>query len=147
MIEFILGLLGILAGIIISFLCKEELVSGNKYFKLGIILTLLILIIYSLLINRINYLLIMGLILGFFIKKEYLYFGLLFPGNFYTIFLIFIYGIPYGITSKSKIIYDSTLFIIPIVILWYTNYNLIMLGIGGIISIFLKKALNLFRSS
>lgn len=149
MFEFMLAFLGILVGIILSHLCKEELESGNKYFKLWMILTLIILLIYILLTNQINYQLIIGLILGLFIVKEYLYFSLLFPGNFYTIFLIFIYGIPYGITLEAKktIFYDIILFIIPIVILWYANYNLTMFGIGGLISILTKKALNLFRSS
>src|SRR3989344_9458494 len=102
MVFYIISLLGQYIGYILASKTKEELKEGEKYFKLTCSILSLIMGIYSLTVSFNIILLIIGLILGFLISKEYLYFGLI-SNNVFIASLIFIFGLPYGTLKYKKI--------------------------------------------
>ncbi len=135
---------------IIASKVKEELEEGKKWFNLIAQLTLLVIII---MLFRFNFeffiALFIGLILNYFIKKIYLFLGLvlaLVDDKLLFSVIIFIFGLAYGTLEYikfKKINYKITimnfiLFFIPIILLFnkYTMiYNNVLTGfaIGGII--------------
>src|SRR3989338_4685393 len=117
MLVELISLLGLLIGVIIARSAKEELLPGRRYFILfrAILLLLLIIVLLS------NFSLIpfaVGLLVGFIVRKEYLYFGLLTPSSLVSS-LIFMYGFPYGTLKQDRkfsLLLDVMLFIIGLLI-------------------------------
>ena len=141
MVFYIISLIGQYIGYLLASKTKEELKQGEKYFKLICLILLLIIGIYSLIISFNFILLITGLILGFLIRKEYLYFGLI-SNNVFTASLIFIFGLPYG-TLKYKNLnqlnFNLILFVFSFIIGYFLN--LYSLAGGALLSILIKKVL------
>ena len=138
-IETIIAFLGLIVGLILARFTKEELKPGRKYFiwfKKIILLVLVVSLVYIAWSNMffikeaigaiIGFL--VGLIVAYFFKKEYFYFGLALYILAYTqsfIFitiLIFLFGLPYGTLLFSKkfkyktALFDLIMFIIPLLI-------------------------------
>lgn len=146
MIYFLIALIGILLGYLIAKFTKEELKSGLIYFKLLEIILLLILIIGSLYFSFNIYLFIIGIIVGVFIRFEYLYFGILLVSSlfnkellFLNSSLVFVYGLPCGSIIYLKknlryLFYSSLLFLLSFIV-YFFDYNLISFASGGLISI------------
>ena len=147
MFEVVIAFLGYPIGILLAYLCKEELVKGEKYFKNLSLILIFIIISLSFIIAEKSYLfIILGVIIGYLINKEYLFLALL-KSNFYTNLLVFMYGIPYGTLKYKKekaIIIDAFLFFVPIIILYYFPIDLNSISTGGLTGILLRKGLNLF---
>ena len=141
MVFYIISLIGQYIGYLLASKTKEELKEGEKYFKLTCLFLLLITGIYSLIISFNIILLTIGLILGFLISKEYLYFGLI-SNNVFTASLIFIFGLPYG-TLKYKNLnqlnFNLILFVFSFIIGYFLN--LYSLAGGALLSILIKKVL------
>jgi len=142
MVFYIISLLGQYIGYILASKTKEELKEGEKYFKLTFSILLLIIGIYSLIISFNIILLIIGLILGFLIRKEYLYFGLI-SNAIFIASLIFIFGLPYGTLKYKKLKelnFNIILFIFSFAIGYF--FNLYSLAGGALLGILVK---NLFK--
>ena len=129
MVFYIISLLGQYIGYILASKTKEELKQGKKYFKLTCLILLLLIGVYSLTVSFNVILLVIGLILGFLIRKEYLYFGLI-SNNVFIASLIFIFGLPYG-TLKYKNLnqlnFNLILFVFSFIIGYFLNlysYNI-----------------------
>jgi|SRR3989344_6406757 len=127
---------GLLMGYALTFLAKEEIKPGQKYFiwlerlfRLIIILVLL----WSMGTSKAMILpFIVGIIIGFFLKLRYLYLGIgLVAASALSLeifmliaALIFIYGFPYGsISSKLKLPFHVVLFFIPVFIMLFFSPN------------------------
>ncbi len=142
-------LIGLFLGYIIAKFTVEELKLGLIYFK---ILELMIFGILSItfLLNDFNILfLIIGLLLGFFLKFEYLFFGLVLFNNSVLLnyILIFIYGLPKGTLfyynkNLKYLIYNAILFFLGI-ITYFIDFNLFSLSAGALITLFIIKLRNL----
>ena len=142
MVFYIISLLGQYIGYILASKTKEELKEGEKYFKLTCSILSLIMGIYSLTVSFNIILLIIGLILGFLISKEYLYFGLI-SNNVFLASLIFIFGLPYGSLKYKKIKelnFNVILFVFSFAIGYF--FNLYSLAGGALLSMLIK---NLFK--
>ncbi len=146
----IISFLGLVIGYLLAKNIKEELIPGKKWFLILSRLMLLILIIILLKFNfEFLIALIIGIILNYFIKKIYLFLGLILALNINNILLsliVFIFGLAYGTLEYikfNKINYRSVLinfilFIMPILILFnkFTMiYNNVLTGlaVGGMI--------------
>lgn len=126
----LLGFIGILVGILIAKYTKEELKQGKKYF-LWIERISLIIIFLILLFNfKLSWLVLIGLVAGYFLPIEYLAFGLAIISfeNIIIACLVFIYGLPYGsLINKDKtkrVLKELILFILPVLLL-INNFGLI----------------------
>ncbi len=141
MVFYIISLLGQYIGYLLASKTKEELKQGEKYFKLICLILLLIIGFYSLILSFDIILLIIGLILGFLIRKEYLYFGLI-SNNVFLASLIFIFGLPYG-TLKYKMLKELNLNVALFVFSFAIGYffNLYSLAGGALFGILIKKVL------
>ncbi|MBS3163649.1 hypothetical protein J4427_03080 [Candidatus Woesearchaeota archaeon] len=125
----LLSFIGILIGILIAKYTKEELKQGKKYF-LWIERASLILILLVIAFNfKLSWLVLIGLMAGYFIPVQYLAFGLILTSfeNIIIACLIFIYGLPYGsLINKDKtkrVLKELILFIIPALLL-INNFGL-----------------------
>ncbi|MBU1245894.1 MAG: hypothetical protein ABIJ20_02185 [Nanoarchaeota archaeon] len=131
LIEIIITFLGIVVGLLLARFTKEELKQGKKYFiwlKRTILIFLVTFLFYLALPNYISTIIffIIGLIVAYFFKKEYFYFGLaLFSTlNLFTVILIFLFGLPYGSLLFSKkykyktLLFDLVFFAIPFLLLF-----------------------------
>ncbi|MBU0930354.1 MAG: hypothetical protein KJ623_04770 [Nanoarchaeota archaeon] len=124
----LLSFIGILAGILIARYTKEELKEGKKYF---IILERICLILISLILisnYKISWVVLLGLIAGYFLNIIYLVFGLtlVLTNNMMLSIIVFIYGMPYGSMLKEKtkkVLKDLVLFLLPALLL-INNFNL-----------------------
>ena len=139
---YLISFLGQFIGWFIANRTEEELKDGRKYFLVLTNLLIASLIIFSIYYSFNIYLLIIGLIIGFFINKEYLFFSVLAMRNDVLLnSLIFIYGLPYGsLNYKSiKILFmNIPLFFIPFLLL-FLNINFYSLGAGGLLGILVKR--------
>lgn len=138
-IIWLITFLGLPIGILIASQTKEELKSGKKYFNiiLKACLFILIIILLSRTINFLAlFLFLLGLIMAFFIRHLYLYFGLAFiaitgvEGLLIIASLIFICGLVRGtflVYKKQKllknIVLDLILFVVPLLILFIPQIN------------------------
>ena len=139
---YLISFLGQFIGWFIANRTEEELKDGRKYFLVLTNLLIASLIIFSIYYSFNIYLLIIGLIIGFFINREYLFFSVLAMRNDVLLnSLIFIYGLPYGsLNYKSiKILFmNIPLFFIPFLLL-FLNINFYSLGAGGLLGILVKR--------
>ncbi len=154
MLTAILSFLGLIIGYILASKTKEELNPGKKWF-IAISITALILLIIISFKNNIyfNYeffiSVLIGALLNYFIKRIYLFLGLiaaLLNENRLITIIIFIFGLSYGTIEYIKfknmgyksILINFILFISPIILL-FQNYNNIFdhilagSAIGGIL--------------
>ena len=111
-----IAFLGLLVGYLLTFLAKEEIKPGKKYFVIleRAILIILALVLLSQVWTSPAFIipLIIGLLVGYFLKVRYLYLGLALAASitlsteFFVLVasLIFLHGLPYGsISSKLKL--------------------------------------------
>ena len=144
-----IAVIGIFLGVIISRFTKDEFKQGSLYFKILEIIILFVLTFITIKINF-NYLLfIFGIIIGFFVRYEYFYFGvsivntiLVKDFNFLISSLVFLYGLPFGTLLNLKniksVILQIVLFLLPVV-LYFLNFNLISFCSGALLFISLLK--------
>ena len=139
---YLISFLGQFIGWFIANRTEEELKDGNKYFLVLTNLLIVSLILFSIYYSFNIYLLIIGLIIGFFINREYLFFSVLAMRNDVLLnSLIFIYGLPYGsLNYKSiKVLFMNILFFfIPFLLLLF-DINFYSLGAGGLLGILVKR--------
>src|SRR3989344_4860014 len=139
---YLVSFLGQFIGWFIANRTEEELKDGKRYFLVLTNLLIASLIIFSIYYSFNIYLLIIGLIIGFFINKEYLFFSVLAMRNDVLLnSLIFIYGLPYGsLNYKSiKVLFMNILFFfIPFLLLLF-DINFYSLGAGGLLGILIKR--------
>jgi hypothetical protein len=147
MFYILISLLGLILGYFIAHKTKEEFQDGIKYFKILelVILTALIII---LIINNFNiYLIIPGLVLGFFLRFEYFYLGIAaLNNNFLIQALIFSYGLPKGTIiykDRKAIIFSLVLFIVGLTF-YFFNYNLNSFAAGALLTIMALKTKSIF---
>lgn len=154
MIYTLVAFIGSFLGYFIANFTREELKSGEKYFKILEILILIVLSV-SFLHYSFNWILfVFGLIFGAFFRKEYFYFGFGVFSNFNNINflasgLIFIYGLPYGslLFYRKKffdLFYNLAWFFLPVVV-YYLGYNMLSFAGGGLLIIFIFKIFGFFR--
>lgn len=169
----LIGFLGLIFGIVLGFLTKEELKPGKKYFHLLLNLALLALIfvlmtktLSNLFISAIFFLL--GILIGYFLRKNYLYFGIaivasiLIDADLMALLagLIFLYGLANGtlITGASLnhhkkiypiIVSNLVLFALPFAFIAMDEsikqhyYILFAFSAGALIMSFIKNLQNL----
>ncbi len=119
---------GILFGILLKKIAKEEIKQGKKYFQI-MIKILLVIIAFILMYNfKISWTIIIGILLGYIIPLNYLFFGLscIILDNFLLYIIIFIIGLPYGslINKNKKILNELILFLLPM-LLFIGNINVV----------------------
>ncbi len=132
----LIAFLGLLGGYVLTFLAKEEIKPGKKYFLIlqRLILIALALLLLSKVWTTTAFIipLILGLLVGFFLKVRYLYLGLALaaavnlPMDFFVLVasLVFLYGLPYGSTStKLKLPFHAVFFFIPVIIMLFFSPN------------------------
>lgn len=123
---------GLLMGYLLTFLVKEEIKPGQKYFLwLERVLRLVIIGMLLWIIATPKAMLlpfIIGIIVGLFLKIRYFYLGLALaaasslPMNLFVVVaaLVFVYGFPYGsISSKLKLPFHALLFFIPVLVMLF----------------------------
>ena len=132
-IEILIAFLGIFFGLLLKKATIEEIKQGRKYIVLFKDLILLSIIIIVIGLNF-DYLLFLGIFIGFFlrylVKNIYFYFGLILSLSYslLLICLIFIFGINYGALYKLR--YEF-LFFVPFLLLFFNlSYSSLLIGIG-----------------
>lgn len=143
MFEAVISFVSQYIGIFLSKHNPEEMKKGEKYFRLIMLISLIALIVVLFFKFNLVYF-IVGLVLGFILRKEYFYFGVAsVSAVLFNLFLvhsfIFLYGLPYGtlVTYKKKIrelFYNVIWFFVPFV-LYFFRFDLSSLALGGLISI------------
>ena len=139
---YFVSFLGQFIGWFIANRTEEELKDGRRYFLILTTSLLALLISFSIYYSFNVYLLIIGLIIGYLINKEYLFFGILSMKNDILLnSLIFVYGLPYGSLNYKSIrilLMNILLFFIPFLLLFF-NINFYNLGAGGLLGIMVKR--------
>jgi len=139
---YFVSFLGQFIGWFIANRTEEELKDGRRYFLILTTSLLALLISFSIYYSFNVYLLIIGLIIGYLINKEYLFFGILSMKNDILLnSLIFVYGLPYGSLNYKSIrilLMNILLFFIPFLLLFF-NINFYNLGAGGLLGILVKR--------
>ena len=139
---YFVSFLGQFIGWFIANRTEEELKDGRRYFLILTTSLLALLISFSIYYSFNVYLLIIGLIIGYLINKEYLFFGILSMKNDILLnSLIFVYGLPYGSLNYKSIrilLTNILLFFIPFLLLFF-NINFYNLGAGGLLGILVKR--------
>ena len=143
----LLSFIGILVGILIARYTKEELAQGKRYFlwiKSICLIIISLILIYQF---KLSWVILLGLIIGYFIDVEYLCFGLVLvlTQNFLAALIVFIFGLAYGSLLKNDkfkiILTNLILFLIPLVFLIInTNYTKEIMSF--VIGILLIRSLN-----
>ena len=149
--QIIIVILGILFGLYLGNIAKDEIKNGRKYFLFFQSVILLVLILIFL---KLSFLILMGVVIGViigrFFKQIYLYLGVLILCSSFigkeiflaAISLVFLFSLIFQSLSKSKlkrVLFDVILFLIPFSLLFvesFINGNLDVLvgiGIGGVI--------------
>lgn len=139
----LIAFVGLLLGILLAKLAKEELKAGKKYFVLLYKIILLVIIVYLLYLAEINILLIgfvFGAVLAYFVRNVYLFLGLaLFSSlNIYVGFFIFFFGLVYGtlIYGRNKlvryVIICLILFSLSSLVLLFDSSLLLAFTAGGL---------------
>lgn len=142
-----IAFLGLLVGYLLTFLAKEEIKPGKKYFIIveRAILIMLALVLLSQVWATKTFIIpfIIGLVMGYFLKIRYFYLGLALAASVtlsMEVFvlvasLIFLHGLPYGsVSSKLKLPLHSILFFVPILIMLFfspNNVNLLLPFVAG----------------
>ena len=152
---YFLGFLGLVFGVLLGFLTKEEYLSGKKYFNIlrRVVLFLMVvsLLYYSRdLISAIFFGL--GFLVALYFRKSYFYLGLglVALSSFWMMFLIFVFGLVYGTLSfkkywkdYKKVIFPLCLqlvwFLIPLVFLFLEFEYLGGFAAGALFFMFLAK--------
>ena|SRR3989339_2128467 len=144
MYEYIISILALAIGYIIKERTKEELKSGQKYFKIIEIISLIV-IIGALSVNFNIILFIIGIITGIIFKEEYFYLGISITNildgglRFLHAIFIFVYGLAYtGMNHNKKIIYSAGLFLITLLLLIFKQ-DISMISAGALTSITAMK--------
>ncbi|MEK6907386.1 MAG: hypothetical protein AABW45_02565 [Nanoarchaeota archaeon] len=147
MVFQIISFLGLIIGIILSNKFKSELKDIKKFLQLTIFIIFIAIILRLTLLTQFNLLFFMGLILGallnYFLKNNYLFFGSILTLNFidklFFGILIFIYGLIYPGLNKidnKKVIISLIFFALPFILLLtsldYSNF-IIGFSIGGML--------------
>ena len=138
--------LGIIAGIIVGKMAKEEFNENRKYVLLFSRVVLSALIIYLAYVSGSLLAFIIGVVGGFFLTATYLYLGLAVastlasPFSFVVSSLVFLYGINYGTLSFAdfnfKILFlHLIVFLIPfsILMIWPVYSNAIVSLSAGLL--------------
>src|SRR3989344_6449876 len=124
----IIAFFGLIAGFLINKFTKEELENGKVYF-LWLKRTIIVILFFILLIKSYDryFALVIGLVVGYFLRKEYLYLGLSLASGFYIIkeiiaSLVFIFGLAYSglnhkTINKKQIFYNFVFFMASFLIL------------------------------
>ena len=148
----IISFLGLIIGIILSKEFKSELKDINKFLKITSYIILIVLILKLVLLAGFSFLFLIGLILGglvnYFLKNNYLYYGSIlmltnYMNNDNKIFfgiLIFILGLTYPVfngLTKKKLLFAAIIFALPFTLLINNialNYGTFIIGfsIGGL---------------
>jgi len=166
MLEFLIIIIafsGLIIGFFINKFVKEELKPGEKYFlwlKKALILIFIIVLLYGSYSRYIAILL--GLIVGYFLRKDYFYIGAGLAGGFFYLRdliagLVFLYGLVYAALNpkeaKIKKIFDNLMyFIIPFLLLlisfnYFTTMDAMAFAAGALIwRLELNDLFNKFRS-
>ncbi len=117
----VIAVLGLAVGAVLAKVSPEEMKPGKKYFsflrKLMLTAFLVVLALYS---NGMWQYILIGLVIGFFIRLNYLYFGLAMAsasGNllFLVAALIFLYGIPTGSLMVEKSVFRPLVILITLI--------------------------------
>lgn len=118
---------GILGGLLLNKIAKEEIKLGKKYFNFIIRICLVIISLILMYNFKASWTVLLGMILAYFIGFNYLFFGLscVILDNFLLYVVIFIYGLPYGtiLGNNKKILNELILFLIPLILL-YNGLNI-----------------------
>ncbi|MFH1839706.1 MAG: hypothetical protein ABH849_00985 [Nanoarchaeota archaeon] len=153
LIEIIIAFLGLVIGLLLARFTKEELKQGEKYFiwiKRTVLIILVTFLFYLALPNYLTTVIffIAGLIVAYFFKKEYFYFGLaLFSTlNIFAVVLIFLFGLPYGSSLFSKkykyktLLFDLILFAIPFLLFFVKvpNHFILAFTAGALFTLIFK---------
>lgn len=151
-IIFLISFLGVVSGFVMAHFTKEELKPGKKYFEI-LKKILLIIIAFIVIYENISFSLeilipfFFGILAGYIVKKEYLYFGIILKSNLYVLgSLIFIYGLPAGTKhymkkKKEKIIFDGLLFAIGGLVAYFTSFSMLtVFSAGALLSLSIIKA-------
>ncbi|MBS3107621.1 hypothetical protein J4468_01780 [Candidatus Woesearchaeota archaeon] len=153
----IIAFSGLIAGIIIGHYTKEEYSEQNKYYK--IVMQATCLILGAIVVLRYNFsllnlaLVVIGLITGFFLYDSiYLFLGMILATGYnwefsYILFsLVFVIGLPAGTLLKEKsiknIIFIIALFVLPLMLIFVPQANILGLFAGAaLFSIAIRKKL------
>jgi len=142
---FVLGFLGLVAGIIIAHFTQEELKPGRKYF---IFIEKLVLLIMALLIISFikgSFLFfVLGIVAGFLFRRIYFYFGIALPLVNGTLLLclsslIFIFGLAYGslkyLDLKKKftkdIVFSGIIFFCALIVFSVFGFDYFLMFVSG----------------
>ncbi len=130
-----LAFFGQLLGVFLGYNSPEEFKEGKKYYWV-LKQILLLLIILSLI--ELSWLFLVGLVLGYFFRREYAYFALAISNSLIATVLIFLYGLPYGtfIFQKKdflKIAFNFLFLILALLLPW----NVSALAAGALTTIFI----------
>lgn len=147
---FALSFLGLVAGVILAFLTKEELLPGEKYFKLleKVLLLIIGVVIISYVADFFSFFFI-GLVLGVFFRRLYAYAGVLAAiesKEFLLLVssLVFLLGLPHGtLIVKNllknerifrELLFSAGFFLGGLIVFWvFGCHPLLMLAAGAFI--------------
>ena len=132
----LIAFLGLVVGYILTFVAREEIESGQKYFIImerAILILLALVLLSQVWITKTFFIpLILGLVIGYIFRFRYLYLGLALAASVtlaIDIFvlvasLIFLHGLPYGGTSsKLKAPFHVLFFFIPVMMMLFFSPN------------------------
>ncbi len=152
MIVNAVSFLGSIIGYFTGKFTEEELKPGRIYFEI-LKIAVLILLAASAFLKGFNILFfIIGLILGFILRYEYFYFGILLAQNinFLNAGLVFIYGLPYGTLAFYKenfrTLFYSAVFFAVGSLAFFSEYYLVSLAAGGMISVLVFNIISFYRN-
>ncbi len=139
----IIAFLGLIVGYIVSWNAKEELKPGRKYFLLlkNALVVLLFLVLIYFNFNLVA--LIVGLVIGYFLRFYYIYLGFVVGSGFLVnqgllfSLLVFLFGLSYSSLERfnvNKVILSLVLFFIAFfVVLFYPYEFFISFSAGALL--------------
>src|SRR3989344_1730978 len=150
MIHVFLSFLGSFLGYFIGKSTQEELEVSKIYFRILEVVILFILVLIFLFNNFNLWVFLIGIVVAFFLKFEYLYFGLGLVSSFLSkdltflsSILVFIYGLPYGsllfIEKKWIILFYNLLFFFIAFVFYFINFNILSFVSGALLCLFVLK--------
>lgn len=139
--------LGFVLGILIANYTKEELQKGKPYFiilEIIILFTLGIAVLFP--FNLIYF--IIGIIVSYFLRKSYLYFGisLALSSSLLIPSLIFVYGLPSGSIERKKIFINLLLFFTPFLVFKFYPYDILSFCSGAFFFLAVYSSKNLLKN-
>ena len=160
--EYWLSFLGLVFGVLLGFLTKEEYKPGKKYFEIIRRVVLFLMVVSLLYYSRSFFSAVffgLGFIVALYFRKSYFYLGLglVALANFWMMSLIFVFGLVYGTLSSKKYWkdYRKVVFplflqlvwvLIPLVFLGFEFEYLSGFAAGALFFIFLAKWENIKKS-